>query len=92
MKLTNRGQGIMEVLVSIPIIIIGLVVFLMLFDPIGELLLETLDAANSDLVTNVAAIKVVISVIAFIVVAMVIMRIINAFRQQQGYPPQTGFG
>ena len=91
MKLTNRGQGIMETLVSIPVILIGLVVFLMLFDPIGELLLETLDTANSDLITNVAAIKVVVSVIAFIVVAMVIMRIINSFRQQ-GYPPQTGFG
>ena len=91
MKLTNVGQGIMETLVSIPVILIGLVVFLMLFDPIGELLLDTLDAANSQLVTNVASIKVIISVIAFIVVAMVIMRIINSFRQQ-GYPPQTGFG
>jgi len=90
-KLTNVGQGIMETLVSIPVILIGLVVFLMLFDPIGELLLDTLDAANSQLVTNVASIKVIISVIAFIVVAMVIMRIINSFRQQ-GYPPQTGFG
>lgn len=89
MKLTNKGQGIIETLITIPVILIGLVVFLILFDPIGELLLDTLDAANSELVSNVAAIKVIISVIAFIVVAMVIMRIVNLFRQQS-YPPQTG--
>ena len=91
MKLTTRGQGIMETLISIPVIIIGLVVFFLIFGSVGETLLETLDAANSDLIANVAAIKVIISVIGFIVVAMVIMRIINSFRQP-GYPPQSGFG
>ena len=89
MQLNEKGQGIMEVLVAVPITILGLVVMFILLNPIGQLLFNQLDTANSAIIGNISAIKLIVSVIGLIVVIMVVVHIIKSFSQPQY--PQGGY-
>ncbi len=88
MKIMERGQATMEAILGVPITIIGLLVMFTLLDPIGEALFDVLNTANSTVITNVATIKLLVSLVGLIVAAMAIIAIVNSFRarpQQPGY-------
>ena len=82
MSLKERGQATMETLIGIPITVIGLLVVFILLDPIGLALFNVLNAANSEVISNVATIKLLIGLIGLIVAIMAIIGIVNSFRQQ----------
>ena len=82
MSLKERGQATMETLIGIPITVIGLLVVFILLDPIGLALFNVLNAANSEVISNVATIKLLIGLIGLIVAIMAIVGIVNSFRQQ----------
>ncbi len=86
MKLANKAQSTIEVLMGIPITLIGLVVVFIMLDPIGQILFDTLDTANSTVITNINAIKLIVGIIGLIVAIMAVMKIVNSFRSQPQYP------
>ena len=73
----------METLIGIPITVIGLLVVFILLDPIGIALFNVLNAANSEVISNVATIKLLVGLIGLIVAIMAIVQIVNSFRQPQ---------
>jgi len=82
MNLKQKGQATMEAILGIPVTIIGLVVMFLMLDPIGTVLFEVLGDANSDVITQVSTIKLMVGMIGLIAAIMVLVSIINSFRQQ----------
>jgi len=82
MNLKQKGQASMEAILGIPVTIIGLVVMFLMLDPIGTVLFDVLNDANSDVITQVSTIKLMIGLIGLIAAIMVLVSIINSFRQQ----------
>jgi len=82
MNLKQKGQASIEAIMGIPITIISLLVMFILLDPIGEALFDVLNSANSSVITNVATIKLMVGLIGLIAAIMVLMSIVNSFRQQ----------
>ena len=83
MNLKQKGQASMEAIMGIPITIIGLLVMFILLDPIGEALFDVLNSANSSVITNVSTIKLMVGLIGLLAAVMVLVSIINSFRQPQ---------
>jgi len=82
MNLKQKGQATMEAILGIPVTIIGLVVMFLMLDPIGTVLFDVLNDANSDVITQVSTIKLMIGLIGLIAAIMVLVSIINSFRAQ----------
>ena len=82
MNLKQKGQASMEAIMGIPVTIIGLLVMFILLDPIGEALFDVLNSANSSVITNVSTIKLMVGLIGLIAAIMVLIGIVNSFRQQ----------
>ena len=82
MNLKQKGQASMEAILGIPVTIIGLVVMFLMLDPIGTVLFDVLNDANSDVITQVSTIKLMIGLIGLIAAIMVLVSIINSFRAQ----------
>lgn len=89
MKIMEKGQATMEALLGVPITLIGLVVMFALLDPIGEVLFDVLNSANSSVITNVSTIKLLVGFIGLIVAVMALISIINSFRARP--PQQLGY-
>jgi len=87
MNLKQKGQASIEVIMGIPITIIGLLVMFILLDPIGEALFEVLNDANSEVIASVSTIKLMIGLIGLIAAIMVLVSIVNSFRAR----PQLGY-
>ena len=87
MNLKQKGQASIEAIMGIPITIIGLLVMFILLDPIGEALFDVLNAANSEVIANVATIKLMVGLIGLIAAIMVLVSIVNSFRAR----PQMGY-
>ena len=83
MNLRQKGQASMEAIMGIPITIIGLLVMFILLDPIGTALFDVLNSANSTVITNISTIKLMIGLIGLIAAIMVLVGIVNSFRQPQ---------
>jgi len=82
MNLKQKGQATMEAILGIPVTIIGLVVMFLMLDPIGTVLFDVLNDANSDVITQVSTIKLIVGMIGLIAAIMVLIGIVNSFRQQ----------
>ena len=87
MNLKQKGQASMEAILGIPVTIIGLVVMFLMLDPIGTVLFDVLNDANSDVITQVSTIKLMIGLIGLIAAIMVLVSIVNSFRAR----PQMGY-
>ena len=87
MNLKQKGQATMEAILGIPVTIIGLVVMFLMLDPIGTVLFDVLNDANSDVITQVSTIKLMIGLIGLIAAIMVLVSIVNSFRAR----PQMGY-
>ena len=81
LALNKKGQDAIEALIAAPIIVLILVVSYALLSPIGAVLFEVLDDANSDVITQVATIKVLVSLIGLVLGIMAFVAIINKFRR-----------
>lgn len=81
MNLKQKGQATIETLMGVPITLIGLLVVFLLLDPIGTVLFDVLNRANSAVISQVSTIKLLIGLIGLIVAIMAIMGIVNSFRQ-----------
>lgn len=82
MNLKQKGQASMEAIMGIPITFLSLLVMFILLDPIGEALFDVLNEANSSVITNVSTIKLMVGLIGLIASIMVLVGIVNSFRQQ----------
>jgi len=82
MNLKQKGQASMEAILGVPVTIVGLLVMFLMLDPIGTALFEVLGDANSDVITQVSTIKLMVGLIGLIAAIMVLVSIVNSFRQQ----------
>jgi len=81
MQIMDKGQSTMEALMGVPVVIIGIFAVYQILGPIIEILINNLDLTNSAIFSNVTAIKVLVSLIAFVIMAMVLVNIVQSFRQ-----------
>ena len=86
LAIRSRGQSLMEVILQIPIVLIGLLVAFIILEPISQALFTVLDTANSAVITQISTIKLIIGLIGLILVAMAVVGIVNSFRR-----PRTGY-
>jgi hypothetical protein len=86
--LNEKGQGVVETVLSIPVAIIALLVSIIILSPISQTLFDTLDTANSAVVSNIPLMRLMIGIIPLILVAMTLMKVVQQFRTQPRYPPQ----
>jgi len=90
MQLSEKGQSTMQALLGVPVLLIGLYVVFQILTPVTEVLINHLDTVNSAIVSNVSAIKILVALIGFIVLASVLMNMVQSFRQPPGFG-QQGF-
>lgn len=91
LKLSNKGQSAIESLLGAPVLIIILMVSLVMIFAVTDPLFEILDAANADQISNIPAMKVIIGLIGFILVALVIVVIARSFGRPRQPSPSQGF-
>ena len=91
LKLSNKGQSAIESLLSAPVILIILLVSIVMLIAVIDPLFSVLDTANADQISNIAAMKVFIGLIPFILVALVIVVIARSFGRPRQPTPSQGF-
>jgi len=87
MELSKKGQGTVEIIIAVPIVVIALLVAFVILSPISQTLFDELDSMNSSVISNISTIRVIIGLIPLILAAVVIMRVVASFRQPSQRPP-----
>jgi hypothetical protein len=90
-RMNEKGQGVVETVLSIPVAVIALLVSIIILSPISQTLFDTLDTVNAAVVSNIPLMRLMIGIIPLILVAMTLMKIVQQFRERQPYYPPQDF-